>query len=388
MANLNAWQKISRVLPGQPFGNGSDGAYSSATIPTLTKDSCSGTSGNKTLTTSGSTFANGDILLIHQARGTGVGQWEINMVVSGGGSTSLTLLENKQYTYTDSGASQAQAIKVPQYTDVTVQSGTWTLPSWDGNVSGVLPLGVKGTLVVTGTISANGSAASTSTPVAGIGFKGGEDAVFEAQAYAGEGSAGATVAQSGANGSGGGGGKANAGSDSNGSGGGGGNGGAGSNGSTTGTATAGTGGSVSGSADLVTMTFGGSGGGGGMDQGGPAGAGGSGGGAIIIFGKIITVAGSIANNGGAGGASSYGGGGGGAGGSILLACQTATLGTNLATATIGAGGTGSSAGGAGGVGRIAIHHSGTITGTTNPTFADVTDASLMEAGGSFVFNLL
>lgn len=66
----------------------------------------------------------------------------------------------------------------------------------------------------------------------------------------------------------------------------------------------------------------------------------------------------------------------------------AVLGSNLLTATGGAGGTETRAGGNGSTGRIAVHHYGTVTGTTNPTFTDVTDASLIETGGSFLFNFI
>jgi hypothetical protein len=68
----------------------------------------------------------------------------------------------------------------------------------------------------------------------------------------------------------------------------------------------------------------------------------------------------------------------------LVVCQTAALGTNALVSTGGAGGTGSGGNGGGGsVGRIAIHHSGAITGTTNPTFTDVEDTTLVESGGAF-----
>src|SRR3990167_921371 len=156
MAILNAWQRIDRVVSGKPFGDGSDGALSSATIPTMLVDSCSGSATSTTLTTAGSTFANNDILLIWQVRGTGVGQWEVNKVASGGGTGTLTLSQALNYTYTDSGDSQAQAVKISQYTNVTVQTGTWTLEDWAGNTGGVLVFAANGTLTVTGTISANG----------------------------------------------------------------------------------------------------------------------------------------------------------------------------------------------------------------------------------------
>lgn len=377
MGVLNDWQKLTRVLPGQPFGNGSDGAYSSATIPTLTKDSCSGTATSTTLTTAGSTFANGDILLIHQTRGTGVGQWEINRVSSGGGSTSLILQVALNYTYTDSGASQAQATKIPMYNSITAESGTWTLSDWAGNTDGLLVLASRSGTTVTGTITGTGKGF-----VRGTGVN-----TDNLAAVQGEGTSASGTNSTSANGNGGGGGKDNAsagGQES--GGGGGGNGGAGSNG--TGTGTPGTGGSTSGSADLTSITFGGAGGGGGEGGGESAGQhGGDGGGMIILFTKEITVAGGITNNGvNAVSSSERSGGGGGAGGSTLIVCQTASLGTDLVTASAGNGESGTSgSGGNGGVGRIAIHHSGTVTGTTSPTFTDVTDGSLVESTASFMF---
>lgn len=378
MANLAQHQKLNWIAPNLPFGSGIDGAYSSATIPTLTKDSCSGTAGTSTLTTSGSTFANNDVLLVHQTRGTSVGVWEITKVLSGGGTATLTLLRKLVNTYTDSGASQAQAIKIPQYTDVTVQSGTWTIPAWGGNTGGILTFAFKGTLTITGTATGNGGDGSTgSGGVAGGtggGFYGGAShgsPGVDGPGGQGEGTAGAGGSQiNSANGNGGGGG-GTAGTGASG-GAGGGNGVAGTN------STNGIGGTVGGAADLTTIVFGGGGGGAGKQTTYAPGSGGSGAAIVMIFGKTVaTITGAINLIGGNGGASNEIGGGGGAGGSCLIVCNTATLGTNKVTATGGSGGSG---GGnyAGGTGRVAVHHSGTVTGTTNPTFTDVTDTSLVE----------
>lgn len=380
MANLNAWQRIDRVLQGQPFGNGQDGAYSSATIPTFTKDSCSGTSGTTTLTTAGSTFANGEVIMIHQSRGTGVGQWEINRVLSGGGTSTLTLYVALNYTYTDSGASQAQATKIPMYSSVTVQSGTWTIPSWDANKSGIAIIGCKSTFTVTGSIVGTGA-----------GFAGGSaNTTDRAGGFQGEGTSGAGSQTNTQNGNGGGGGQGNTGAGTQVSGAGGGNGGAGVGGSYQ------TGGDAVGTADLTTLDFGGGGGGGGTNSSGGGGerggAGGAGGGILILFTKDIVINGSIAcngNNGSNTAGSSSGGGAGGGGGSILIGCQTATIGSNLMTATAGSGGTGGANGYNGGAGRIAIHHSGAVSGTSNPSFTDVTDITLVEQfGGSFIFGIM
>ena len=383
MANLNAWQKITRVLSGKPFGDGADGAYSSATIPTMKYKTCSGTATSTTLTadTDASPFEVGDILLLHQTRGTGVGQWEINLVLSVG-SDQYTLQEALQYTYTDSGASQAQAVVIPRYTDMTVQSGTWTLAAWGGDTGGILPLAANGTTTVTGTMTAKGKGY-----VKGVGGQ-----ALGLDAYCGEGTSGASARQNTANGSGGGGGNNGGGGGGVGSGGGGGHSASGGSG-----VTGGTGGGTSGSADLITMTFGGAGGAGGGGTGGAGKNGGDGGGIIALFAKNIVVTGSALGGGndGVNGVKLNGDyldpGGGGGGGSFLLQCQTATLGATLVTALKGNKGTYPARdAGDGAAGRIAVHHSGAVTGTTSPTFTDVEDSSLVEAaaGGAFLFNMV
>lgn len=379
MAVLNSWQLITRVLPGKPFGDGVDGVYSSTSIPTITRDSCSGSSSSTTLTTSSATFANGDVILIHQSRGTGIGQWEINRVSSGGGTTSLTLEKALQYTYTDSGASQAQAIKILRYTTVTVQSGTWTVPTWDGNKSGLFPFAASVSAIITGTTSASSA-----------GYLGSAASIGNGQKSSGEGTVGASVVQQSANGNGGGGPTIVG---QNGAGGGGGHVNAGTQGGSQGSSVGGAGGNGSvGTADLINLVFGGAGAGGARDVASSPTAGGNGAGGIMAFVSALTVTGGIVATGGDSAASpDAASGGAGAGGSILIVCKTATLGTNLVTALAGTPGSGAGAtGGTASVGRIAVHHSGTITGTTNPTFTDVTDSSLIaiDTGGSAFFGAI
>ena len=383
MAVLNSWQKIDRVLAGQPFGTGVDGAYSSATVPTVVYKTCAGTATQTKFAadTDATPFAVGDVILLHQTRGTGAGQWEIVKVASLG-SDEYNTTTALNYTYTDSGASQAQAVKIPQYTDVTVQTGTWTVPAWDGNVGGILPLAANKTVTVTGTISA-----TTKGFLGGAGVRG-----RPSNAIQGEGTSGAGAGSTSANGNGGGGGYVPNSDSRSAGGGGGGHGASGTSGSVWGDGCiGGTGGETAGAADLTNIVPGGAGGGGANDGGGAdtVGNGGAAGGIVLIFGKVVIMTGSVVTNGGNGGNSttSGAGGGGGAGGSALIVCATATLGTNLVTVAAGSGGTGASnaVGGAGAVGRIAVHHSGTITGTTNPTFTDVTDTSLVESGGGAFF---
>ena len=166
-----AHHKLTYALPGSPFGDGRDGTLtiSADTTQSVTNKSCSGTSGSSTLTLASSGFSNYDVVLIHQSRGTGVGQWQYAKVVSGGGTTTLTLAKPLVYTFTDSGASQAQVFYVPQYGDVTVDSTkTWSAPAWDGNVGGLLVFASRGTVTVTGTISSVGKGFLS----AGTGYSG------------------------------------------------------------------------------------------------------------------------------------------------------------------------------------------------------------------------
>lgn len=375
MAVLNQWQRIDRVLPGKPWGDGKDGSYSSATIPSLTKDSCSGSADSTTLTTTGSTFANGDLLLIHQTRGTGVGQWEINRVASGGGSTSLTLAVALHYTYTDSGASQAQAIKILRHTNVTVQTGTWTVPSWDGNVGGIFPLAVKGDLTISGTINADsaGHRAGDYTALSGISGESPDDAAT--------GGVGGTSLYNIQDCGGGGGGGSYAANGSNGT------------NSTCHGAAGGAGDASRGATDLTNLFMGSGGGAGGKGYGGAGGSGeGHGGGTVIIFAKNISITGGISVKGHVGKTidigNATGGSGGGGAGAILVVCKTGVFGTTLCVSSGGGGGTGGTGGGhtggnggAGAAGRIAVHHSGAVTGTTNPAYTDISDPTLVERGG-------
>ena len=379
---LASYQKISRVITGKPFGDGSDGAYSSATIPTMVNESCSGASGGTTLTAGGTGIADNDIVLIHQTRGTGAGNWEINKIASGGGSVNLVTVENLANTYTDSGNSEAQIIKILQYTDVTVESGTWSVPNWAGNTGGILVFAASGTTTITGTVSATAD-----------GYDGAVG-VSSGNGYAGEGTSGATTIKTAANGNGGGGGDWISGSWEGPGGGGAGHASSGEAGhldpSVNGTV--GAGGGTSGATELTTMTFGGGGGSGSAGASGHegvGGGGGDGGGIVFVFSEDIVITGGISANGENGGnysAAFAGGGGGGSGGSCLIQCATATLGSSKITVAKGTGGSnnlGPGSGGDGTVGRIAVHHSGTVTGTTSPTFSNTEDSSLVESGKEF-----
>ncbi len=336
----------------QGFGNGSDGplTISSNTIESPIDSSCSGSATSLSLSATNALFANNQLIMIHQTRGSGAGSWELNFIDSyvAGTITCQFPLVN---TYTDSGASQAQVRVVPQYSKVTIQSGaTYSAKAWDQNVGGILAFLVAGEFVNEGTVSANSA-----------GFYGGSG-VTGNYGYQGEGTGGAGTMSDAANGNGGGGGAKGASGDA--GGGGGGHAASGSAGGAIGSAHGGTGGGESGNADLgISMTFGGGGGGGLQDSDpGAAGAGGRGAGIIMIWAEsIITSVGSIQSN-GANGSSGVGGGGGGAGGSIYLVAIAMNIGTNRLYTSAGSG-AGDPSGGNGAVGRVRLEAC-SLTGST------------------------
>lgn len=375
------------------FGDGSDGAKTIAvdTTEAPIDSACTGTIATFALTATNTSFATGQVILIHQSQGTGAGGWMKNKIESYTAGT-ITTVDALNMTY----STGAQVLVLKQYTNVTVNSGkTWTAKAWNGTVGGILAFLASGTVTVTGTISANGSNGNSSTGTGylagatGGGFRGGAGwssygiSPPTVNGYSGEGTTGVATQQYTANGNGGGGGKANTGGSS--GGGGGGNATAGTNGSGNDTTPNGYGGIVSGSADLTTMTFGGGGGGVSfytvINQIYSSGA--SGGGIIFVSAPTITITGSVTSNGGRGGASAdQGQGGSGAGGSILLKTQVATLGTGLITANGGSPITPVEvAGGYGGDGRVHIDYLTSYTGTTTPTLNALQDNALGSSDG-------
>lgn len=338
------------------FGDGSD---SSLTISANTTDApidsaCTGTISTTSLSATNASFTAGQIILIHQSRGTGAGTWMRNKIVSYSTGT-ITLETALNATY----VSGAQVLVLKQYTNVTVNSSvTWTAKAWNGTVGGILAFIASGTVTVSGTITATAK-----------GFRGGAASNSGAASFAGEGTAGATTQTTSANGNGGGGATAG------GNGGGGGNATSGVGYSDFGGAIvsqSGGGGGTAGTADLTTMTFGG-GGGGASYSGGTQGAGGNGGGAVFITGAIVTVSGVISADGETGVLGTNRNGGGGAGGSVLIRAQTATLGSSIVTAQPLPLNTQAQ----GGNGRIHLDYYTSYTGTTLPTLNVTLDNTLV-----------
>lgn len=358
MAVLNDWQRIDRVILGKPYGTGSSGNATISSDPN-TRATATGSSGGKSVTAGSSSFANGDVVLLIQYRSSTtsyIGQWEINRVASGGGTTSLTMQENLHYTYNTG----AQIVKIPMYDQLTINS--YTIPAWNGSTGGVS--------VYCGKTSITNAQTMTGT---GKGFRGGAAKTDGSTTTGGEGGAGYNNRTYGA-----------AGAVSSNPGAGGAYGGNGTDGGST----TNTYGLAYGSADLTKMTSGGSGGG--ASGSGVEGAGGASGHILFFITKSFTNSSTISANGATGqGSVSDRGGGGGSGGAILLVCNTATLGTM--TASGGAAGSGVDAnayGGVGGTGRISIHHMSTVSGSSTPTYNDTTETDFIETDAGLLMNFI
>lgn len=364
---------MAQFLTNEAFGDGSDGAASINTSTDATANTTITVSNGSKLATfgSGTGFANGNIVLIHQSRngGSSPGNWELNRIASGGGTTSVTLKYPASFDYNTT----AQVYLLKQYTNVTINGGqTLTSTAWDGTTNkkgGILAFLCNGTFGGTGTIDLTGK-----------GFTGGTGQGTGGPGAWGEGYAGPIGAGTSVNGNGAGGGFTN-----NGAGAGGGNGAAGSTGQ--GGSSNSSGGLAAGNAGLTVAIMGGGGSSGANNSaGGASGVGGKGGGILFVFAQNIDTSGlTITSTGGAGALStgsdgSPGPGGGGAGGSILLKGQNITLGTTKVTALGGANASGGGhTSGAGAVGRIHADYSLSISGTTNPAL----DSSQVVFGSPF-----
>jgi hypothetical protein len=344
------------------YGDGSDGSLN---LVTNTADvpldaSVTGSTGSTSLffSNASSSLAGiaGKPLLIHQSQGSGAGTWMRNKAisVSGSGGGTIVLDSGLNATYTTG----AQVIVLPQYTNVTVNSGvTWSAKAWNGATGGILAFLANGTVTLNGTVSASQA-----------GFRGADGVNQQQTGRQGEGTNGSGNSQTtAANGNGGGGGQGTPG-DSNtahiGGGGGGGNATTGGSGGSYNSGTGGSGGDMAGTADLSVMVFGGGGGTGGTGDnsdniGRP---GGNGGGIVFIAGRNISMgaSGVIASTGGngvSGNTGSQSGAGGGAGGSVWIKAQSAITTTIAVGGGAGAPSSGwanTASGGNGSAGRIFI----------------------------------
>ena len=310
---------------------------------------CIGTASTKALSLgAASTFANNDIVLIHQTqKATGAGVWELNRIVSGAGTTSLTMKYDLMNTY----VANAQIVGAIMAKNYTINTGvTVTLPAWDGAKGGIYFVIAKNAISVVGTIQASGK-----------GFRGpGGGSQGESELGAGASN------NQGANGMGGGAALYNS------SPGGGGHATAGQAGTSGGGETyVGAGGGTFGNASLTIMDFGGAGGGN-----GDAGGNGHGGGAVVLIGKTITVTGSILANGTVASTAA------GAGGSTLYKGEVINLGSGLVAANGAIGATYARKCGDGGNGRNHADYSKTLSGTTSPSLDYTLDVTIKAGGGA------
>ena len=314
----------------------------------------------------------GDVVLIHQTRGSGAGQWEINKAVSDfTGSGTFSLEKPLKYSYvSNNGNEKAQILRVPQYSTCDITGTVTPLTSWNGDWGGILAVMCSGTMSISGNIDASG-----------FGFRGGNGyytpySRWEGQCdtISGEGTAGPpTQVLCNANGNGGGAGYNHwLGKYDASGGGGGGNGSPGGDGGHKGGGSqnpnVGIGGNATGTSDLTAAVFGGGGGGGGarVGQAGNGGDGGNGGGLIFIYARQLL--GGYIQAKGMDGNTIESGGGGGAGGSVLIRAAKVTLSQGI-DAKGGSGGDtaeNGGAGGNGGVGRIRIEYCESFTGSTDP----------------------
>ena len=300
------------------YGDGSDGAltvssgtaYTDALRTGVTGTNAAG--GNTLTVASSSGFAVGDEIIIitmvdAATSGNTVGQHEFNIITAISGNT-FTLATLRTNAFNASSTQIHQAIKVPNYTNVSISAGAiLTCNTWNGSTGGVLCFRANGTLTNAGTITSSGK-----------GYRGvGHNAVWRNKngaqgegiygtGYAGGSSNGSnSVTWNGANGNGGGGGT---GRQDSGGGGGGSYASNGTNGNNSGGHYGGTGGLSVGTANLELLIMGGAGGeGGGDEDGQKPGYGGDGGGIIYISASVTQNAGTITCNGQNGGNGTGGG---------------------------------------------------------------------------------
>jgi len=338
-------------------------------------------SGQAAVTVASATgFVAGDEVLVMQVTGSGQGNYEFKDILSIASNT-LTMTTNLTNSY---GATGAQVVRVPQYTNVTIQSGgTFTASAWTGTAHGVVAFRASGTVDVQSGGSISAAALGFTTTSAGPGAGGGTGGGASGGERGGGGGGGGgqggsygTVASTPAGGGGGGGGITNPTTTTTNSGGNGGSG-----------VTSATGSNASTGA-IADAAAGGGGGGGGIS--GSGGSGGSG---------SLNNAANAARNGGTGGSATGGSGGGGNGAAGQGAASTgnngsagSALGTSYGAAALSTmyfgsngaiGGTGGNAnggtGGAGGAGGTGGTGGGIIF-IAAPTLTVTSTGSITASG--------
>jgi hypothetical protein len=372
--------KYSTEEASQPswVGDGSDGVLVVSSTGQVINDYAYLTgnenAGDTTLAINDATgFSVGDEILIIQIQNSSsgiAGTYEFKHIASiNGNEITLSSALNNSYfsgSFDRVGATASQIVRVPQYTSVTVNSGSnITAPAWDGYAGGIVVFRATETV----TVNTGGS-----IDVSEKGYRGGAYGTsynldgYQGESYLGKGIGGNGYGLGKMNNAGGGGSYI--------CGGGGEYGGGATDGDpwTGGGDTYARKGAVYGAASLSRIFFG-SGGGGqwdGADDYGPPSEGGDGGGIIIIYASsIVAATDSFLSNGETTsgiqrGSYTYGSSG-GAGGSIYLCARTIQGTTNFCRAVQGLGNHAPIRdGGDGGVGRIRLDYE-SLNGTTDPS---------------------
>jgi hypothetical protein len=199
------------------LGTGGDGAYAPAAdevINTENVGGATGASGQKNVVVTSTTgFTAGDLVIVHQSRGTGAGGYEYAQVVTVTPATNtLTMLRNLGKTYASNADNRAQVVRVKQYTTVAIPVGvTVRAPAWNGNSGGILAMKATGAVTIVGNVDMSGrgyrgfSHASTCAGAAPVPYA--CTAADTANGFSGESYAGPSLTGRTANGSGGGGGQ-------------------------------------------------------------------------------------------------------------------------------------------------------------------------------------
>lgn len=178
---------------------GKDGARTitgaNTVVNTYTTITAAAAAGNTTMNvTSAAGLAKGDLVMVYQAQGATIssdneasyggildykssGRYEFREVLSVAGNTiTFTCALENAYDYqvtTPAGTpfaqrtayAGAQVVKVPRYTNLTINGGaSLTAPAWNGKSGGIVVVEASGNIIVNGTVD-----------VTGKGFRGGQD---------------------------------------------------------------------------------------------------------------------------------------------------------------------------------------------------------------------
>ncbi len=374
--NGTGWEPIGGFQVGNTFGNGSDGEITITNANTIVNDyaylNASVDANQSTITLNdASPFSVGEqVLIIQMQEADGAnypsGVYEFKDIVGKDGN-NLTFASGLKNSYghatpNTSNSIIAQVVRVPQYTDVTINAGaSITASAWDGYKGGIVVFRATGALNMNGAVD-----------VSQKGFRGGScngcgNASWGDQGESISGRGGQSIERY-RNGGGGGYGPSGCGGSCGGGGGHGTAGGVGDHISCNGIDSPG--GEAIGDPMLEKIFFGGGAGGGGDNDGlQPSPQYADGGGIVIINASQIIDARIYSKGEDEIYSGSYGGQtGGGAGGTIWL--TTNEINITQVDARGGAGGfnDGYCIGGAGGDGRIKISSFGNISGSTTPAY--------------------